>query len=127
MSPHLFSKQSPSTFNLCHPFYFPSKYSSPFNLCLPIYFPSNPFPLLIYVIPLISCTIPLPFYFIALTYIYIYIYKSVKEKTMGPTLENECKLKIFKVSTVYPRVRPFWIYTTVSFFKIFSHLPVCVC
>jgi len=52
-------------FNLCHPFYFPSKSPFPLNLCHPFYFLSNPPPLLIYVIPLISCTIPLPLYFIA--------------------------------------------------------------
>ena len=38
------------------------------------------------------------------------------------------ELKRFKTCTVYSRVRPFWIYTTVSFFKKkkFSHLLVGV-
>ena len=44
-------------FNLCHPFYFPSKPRSPFNLCHPFYFPSNPFPFLIYVIHFIHICI----------------------------------------------------------------------
>ena len=43
------------------------------------------------------------------------------------TLENECELKRFNTCAVYLRVRPFWIYTTVSFFKTFSPLLLCVC
>ena len=37
-----------------------------------------------------------------------------------------CALKQFKVCTVYPRIRSFWIYTIVSFFKTFSPLFVYV-
>ena len=48
-------------------------------------------------------------------------------EVVNPKLENECELKRFKACAVYPRVWPFWIYTTVSFFnKPFSPLPVCV-
>ena len=52
--------------------------------------------------------------------------KKNKHFNCKPTLENECELKIFKTCSVYLRVRPFWIYTTVSFFIIFFPLPVCV-
>ena len=45
---------------------------------------------------------------------------------MNLTLENECELKRFKACAVYSRLRLFWIYTTVSFFKTFFHLLVCV-
>ena len=45
---------------------------------------------------------------------------------VNPTLKNKCELKKFKTCAVYLRVRPFWIYTTVSFFKTFSHLPMYV-
>ena len=41
-------------------------------------------------------------------------------------LKNECGLKRFKVYVVYPRVRLFWIYTTISFFKIFFIFSMCV-
>ena len=41
-------------------------------------------------------------------------------------MKNEYELKRFKTCVVYPRVISFWIYTTVSFFKIFSSSP-CVC
>ena len=34
---------------------------------------------------------------------------------------------MFKTCAVYPRVRPFWIYTTVSFFKELYSLSLCVC
>jgi len=47
--------------------------------------------------------------------------------TMASRLEIECDLKRFKVCAVYPKVRPFWIYTTISFFKTFSVLPMYVC
>ena len=33
----------------------------------------------------------------------------------------------FKTYVVYLKVKPFQIYTIVSFFKTFSHLPLCVC
>ena len=36
------------------------------------------------------------------------------------------KKKIFKLYNVYSKVRSFWIYITVSFFKIFLSLPMCV-
>ena len=53
---------------------------------------------------------------------------SIKKKQwVNPTLENECELKRFKACAVYPRVGPFWIYTTVSFFKKPSPLSSCVC
>ena len=45
---------------------------------------------------------------------------------MNPTLENECKLKRFKVYVVYSRIRLFWIYTTINFFKTFFSLLMCV-
>ena len=32
-----------------------------------------------------------------------------------------------KACVVYSRISPFWIYTTVSFFKTFSPLSLCVC
>ena len=43
-------------------------------------------------------------------------------------LKNGNELKIFKICTVYLRVRPFWIYITVSFFFFlnFSHLLIYV-
>ena len=41
-------------------------------------------------------------------------------------MENECELKRFKACVVYPKVRPFWIYITVSFFKKPSLLLPCV-
>ena len=43
-------------------------------------------------------------------------------------LKNGNELKIFKICTVYLRVRPFWIYITVSFFFFlnFSHLFIYV-
>ena len=34
---------------------------------------------------------------------------------------------MFKTCAVYPRVRPFWIYTTVFFFKKLYSLSLCVC
>ena len=37
-------------------------------------------------------------------------------------MKNECELKKFKICAVYLRVRSFKIYTTISFFKIFSSL-----
>ena len=40
--------------------------------------------------------------------------------------KNYEPLNLFKAYTVYPRVKPFWIYTTISFFKIFSSFPTCV-
>ena len=54
-------------------------------------------------------------------------YSQKKKQWVNPTLENECKLKRFKTCAVYPRVRHFWIYTTVSFFKKPSPLFPCVC
>ena len=42
-------------------------------------------------------------------------------------LPSQCELYRFKAYSMYPRVMPFWIYTTVSFFKTFSPLPLCVC
>ena len=41
-------------------------------------------------------------------------------------LKNECWLNRFKVYVVYPRVRLFWIHTTISFFKIFFIFSMCV-
>ena len=41
-------------------------------------------------------------------------------------MKNECELKKFKICAVYPRVKSFKIYTTISFFKIFFPLLVCV-
>ena len=54
-------------------------------------------------------------------------YSQKKKQWVNPTLENECELKRFKTRAMYPRFRPFWIYTTISFFKTFFHLPMCVC
>ena len=53
-------------------------------------------------------------------------YSKKKKQWVNPTLENEYELKMFKACTVYPRVRSFWIYTTINFFKTISPLPVCV-
>ena len=39
---------------------------------------------------------------------------------------NLSELKRFKTYAVYPKVRPFWIYTTVSFFKKPSPLFPCM-
>ena len=41
-------------------------------------------------------------------------------------MENECKVKRFKFYAVYSRVRLFWIYITVNFFKTFFSLLVCM-
>ena len=43
------------------------------------------------------------------------------------SLENECELKKFKVYIINQRVKSFWIYITVSFFKTFFLLSVCMC
>ena len=40
--------------------------------------------------------------------------------------KNYEPLNLFKAYIVYPRVKSFWIYTTISFFKIFSFFPTCV-
>ena len=50
-----------------------------------------------------------------------------KKQWVNPTLKNECELKRFKACAVYPRVGPFQIYTTVSFFKKPSSRSSCVC
>ena len=42
------------------------------------------------------------------------------------SLENECELKRFKACVVYQRVRPFWIYITVSLFIKLYSLSTCV-
>ena len=47
---------------------------------------------------------------------------SKRKTVINPTLENEHDLKRFKDYVVYLRVRSFWIYTTVSFFK--KHSPL---
>ena len=57
-------------------------------------------------------------------YIYIPIY--IISCGNRITLKNKCELKRFKVFAVYPKLRPFWIYITVSFFKTFFLLLVCV-
>ena len=58
---------------------------------------------------------------------YSTIHNKVVKNFFFPTLKNECELKRFKYCVVYSRVRHFWIYTTVSFFKKPSPpLPMCV-
>ena len=51
----------------------------------------------------------------------------VSKQWVNPTFENKCELKMFKACTMYPKVMPFGIYTTVSFFKKPSPLSPCVC
>ena len=76
-------------FNLCHPFYFPSKPRSPFNLCHPFYFPSNPFPFLIYVIHFIHICIYVCLCVCVQMYIYIHIYMYIlKTHLVYKTLVN---------------------------------------
>ena len=70
--------------------------------------------------------------------------KKKKKQWINPTLENECEFKRFKACAVYPslgytaqalnllnswipRVRSFWIYTTVNFFKKPYPFSPCVC
>ena len=94
-------------------------------------------------------TIPLAFYFVFNLIVYIIYniplsvflrpsplspvcvceniqYSQKKKLWIYLILENEFELKRFKVYTVYPRVRPFWIYTTVSLYNTYSLLPTCV-
>ena len=67
-----------------------------------------------------------PFPYVCVLKILSILKRKKKILWVNPTLENECKLKRFKICAMYQRVRLFWIYTTVNFFKTFSPLPVCV-
>ena len=49
---------------------------------------------------------------------------SKEKQWVNPTLKNEYKLKRFKTYAAYSKVKPFWIYITVNFFKTFGQMKI---
>ena len=64
-------------------------------------------------------------YFIWLFYPYLtHLGCQKKKQWVNPTLKNECMLKKFKAYAAYSKVKPFWIYITVNFFKTFVQMKI---